>query len=299
VTINKRQVCEIIYNGKLALQLEQTLEISVATLFFIISKIIWALIRPETLLVLLFALGTLFHRIRRPKLSFRLLASATFLTAMIAIFPVGDAFLTPLERKYPANPDIDNVAGIIVLGGGEEDIQSAASGLPMTGEAGERFLAALTLAHELPDAIVLFTGGSGRLLGGRSGADIAEDIFLGAGLPKRRLTLERASRNTAENATMSLGLLPDDLAGNWLLVTSAFHMPRAVSSFCAAGWKDIVPWPTDYRAGGFTDRIGWNLADNLQDLNVGVREWIGLMAYRVTRKSVDVLEESDCLAISK
>jgi uncharacterized SAM-binding protein YcdF (DUF218 family) len=270
----------------------------VSTVFFIVSKIIWALIRPETLLFLLFALGTLVHRLRRPKLSFRLLLSATLLTFVIGVFPVGDAFLAPLERKYPVDPHITNVAGIIVLGGGEADIQSAASGMPMTGEAGERFLATLTLAHEYPETVVLFTGGSGRLLGGKSGADIAEEIFLGAGLPKSRLILERASRNTAENATMSLELVPNDLEGNWLLVTSAFHMPRAVSSFCAAGWKNIVPWPTDYRAGGFTDRIGWNLADNLQDLNVAVREWIGLLAYRVTRKSVDVLEQSDCLAIS-
>jgi hypothetical protein len=76
-------------------------------------------------------------------------------------------------------------------------------------------------------------------------------------------------------------------------------MPRAVASFCAAAWKGIVPWPTDYRSGGFVDRIGWNFADNLQYLNVGVREWIGLFAYRTTRKSVDALEFSDCLAISE
>jgi uncharacterized SAM-binding protein YcdF (DUF218 family) len=271
----------------------------VNTVFFIASKIIWALIRPETLLVVLFGFGTLFHRLRWRKLSFRLLASATLFTALIAIFPVGDAFLAPLERKYPSSPSIDQVAGIVVLGGGEVDIQSAAWGLPMTGEAGERFLAVLTLAHEHPEALVIFSGGSGRLLGGKSGADIAEDIFLGAGHPSERLILERASRNTADNATMSLELMPGDLEGNWLLVTSAFHMPRAVGSFCAAGWKGIVPWPTDYRSGGFVDRIGWNFADNLQDLNVGVREWIGLLAYRATRKTVDALELSDCLAISK
>jgi uncharacterized SAM-binding protein YcdF (DUF218 family) len=268
-------------------------------LYFIASKIIWAIIRPETFLLLLFAFGTLFHRLRWQKLSSGLLASATLFAALIAIFPVGDAFLAPLERKYPASPGIDKVAGIVVLGGGEADIQSAAWGLPMTGEAGERFLAVLTLAHEHPEALVIFTGGSGRLLGGKSGADIAEDIFLGAGLPSEHLILERASRNTADNATMSLELMPGDLEGNWLLVTSAFHMPRAVGSFCSAGWKGIVPWPTDYRSGSFVDRIGWNFADNLQDLNVGVREWIGLLAYRATRKTVDALELSDCLAVSK
>lgn len=267
------------------------------TVFFAFSKLFWVVIRPESLLLLLFVSGILFHRLRWPKLSFRLLASATLLTVVIAIIPLGDAFLAPLERKYLASTSTDKVAGIVVLGGGEADIQSSAWGLPMTGEAGERFLTAFTLAREHPEALVIFTGGSGRLLGGISGADIAEEIFFGAGLPGERLILERASRNTAENATRSLELAPDDVEGDWLLVTSAFHMKRAVASFCAAGWKNIVPWPTDYRTGGFGDRIGWNFAVNLNDLNIGVREWIGLAAYSLIRRTSDEIEISDCLAV--
>jgi uncharacterized SAM-binding protein YcdF (DUF218 family) len=96
---------------------------------------------------------------------------------------------------------------------------------------------------------------------------------------------------------MSLELAPDNVEGDWLLVTSAFHMRRAVASFCAAGWKNIIPWPTDYRTGGFTDRIGWNFAFNLDDLNIGVREWIGLAAYSLTRKTSDAVEISNCLAV--
>ncbi len=203
----------------------------------------------------------------------------------------------PLENTYRTEPEVRKVVGIIVLGGGESDIQSNAWSQPNTGDAGDRFIIALSLAHKHPDAMVLFTGGSGRLMGGASGADIARDIFLGAGLEKGRLILEGASRNTAENAHMSLELAPDNLDGDWLLVTSAFHMRRAVASFCAAGWKNIVPWPTDYRSGGFVDRIGWDFADNLQDLNIGVREWIGLAAYSLTISTSDAIEISDCLAL--
>jgi len=53
------------------------------------------------------------------------------------------------------------------------------------------------------------------------------------------LILELASRNTAENASMSLELAPDDVEGDWLLIASAFHIRRAVASFGAAGWKKI------------------------------------------------------------
>lgn len=216
---------------------------------------------------------------------------------LISVFPVGDAFLSPLEKTYPTEPEVRKVAGIVVLGGGESDIQSNVWSQPNTGDAGDRFITALSLAHKHPEAFVLFTGGSGRLIGGTSGADIARDIFTGAGLDKSRLILEGASRNTAENGTMSLELAPDNVEGDWLLVTSAFHMRRAVASFCAAGWKNIVPWPTDYRTGGFADRIGWNFALNLNDLNTGVREWIGLAAYSLTRRTSDEIEISDCLAV--
>jgi uncharacterized SAM-binding protein YcdF (DUF218 family) len=218
---------------------------------------------------------------------------------LISVFPVGDAFLSPLEKTYPTEPEVRKAAGIVVLGGGESGIQSNVWSQPNTSDAGDRFITALSLANKHPKAIVLFTGGSGRLMGGASGAEIAQAIFIGAGLDKSRLILEGASRNTAENATMSLELAPDNAEGDWLLVTSAFHMRRAVASFCAAGWKNIVPWPTDYRTGGFADRIGWNFALNLNDLNIGVREWIGLAAYSLTSKTSDAVEISDCLAIQQ
>jgi uncharacterized SAM-binding protein YcdF (DUF218 family) len=204
-------------------------------LFFIASKLIWVLVRPESLLLLLFALVWLlahWGRVRRGQ-SFGLVVILT--TCVIAVFPVGDAFLSPLEATHPTEPEVRKVAGIVVLGGGESDIQSSAWSQPNTGDAGDRFITVLALAHKYPEAIVLFTGGSGRLMGGASGADIAHDIFLGAGLDKSRLILEGASRNTAENATMSLELVPDNLDGEWLLVTSAFHMRRAVASFLRRG----------------------------------------------------------------
>lgn len=268
-------------------------------LFFIASKVIWVLVRPETLLVVLCAVGWLFLRLGRAKLGGSLTLASITATCVIAVFPAGDAFLHPLETTYPTEPEVRKVAGIIVLGGGESDIQSNVWSQPNTGDAGDRFIAALTLAHKHPEAVVLFTGGSGRLMGGASGADIARDIFLGAGLDKNRLILEGASRNTAENAVMSLELVPDNLDGDWLLATSAFHMRRAVASFCAAGWKNIVPWPTDYRTGGFANRSGWNFALNLNELNVGVREWIGLAAYSLTRRTSDAIEISDCLAVQQ
>ncbi len=267
------------------------------TVFFIASKLIWVVVRPETLLVILSVIGRLLLRVGRASLGQSFSLFSILVCCLISFFPVGDAFLSPLEKTYSTEPEVRKVAGIVVLGGGESDIQSNVWSQPNTGDAGDRFIAVLALAHKYPDAIVLFTGGSGRMMGGVSGAEIAQDIFIGTGLSECRLTLEGASRNTAKNAVMSLELVPDNLDGEWLLVTSAFHMRRAVASFCAAGWKNIVPWPTDYCTGGFADRIGWDFANNFHDLNVGVKEWIGLAADSLTRRTSDEIEISDCLAV--
>lgn len=265
-------------------------------MFFLASKLIWVLLRPETLLLVLFVTGWLLLRVGKARVGQSISLLSILACCLISVFPVGDAFLSPLEKAYTMEPEIWKVSGIIVLGGGESDIQSNAWSQPNTGDAGDRLITALALAREHPGVVVLFTGGSGRLMGGVSGAEIARDIFLGAGLAEGRLILEGTSRNTSENATMSLELVPDNLDGEWLLVTSAFHMRRAVASFCAAGWKNIVPWPTDYRTGGFAERIGWNFAINLNDLNVGVREWIGLTAYRLSGRTSDAIEVPGCLA---
>jgi hypothetical protein len=61
--------------------------------------------------------------------------------------------------------------------------------------------------------------------------------------------------------------------------------------------KKFVPWPADYRVGGFANRIGLNFANNLHDFNVGVKEWIGLAAYSLTRRTSDEIEIADCLAV--
>ena len=115
----------------------------------------------------------------------------------------------------------------------------------------------LALAH--PAAKVIFTGGSGNLRGGAAGADVAARLFQDLGLPPDRLMLEAAARNTAENATLTQALVQPNAGQRWVLVTSAYHMPRSVAAFCAAGWTGLIPYPVDFRTPG--DGAGWRFAD--------------------------------------
>jgi len=257
------------------------------TLFFVVSKTLAPFLQLETWLFLAVAAGFVFLRLGRVRTATWLTGLGAALFAMIAILPLGTPILNSLEARYPPNPVPRDIVGIIVLGGGEDTMRSAAWGQPLVNEAGDRFIAALSLANRHPEAFVLFTGGIGSLTrSGPSGAAVARQLLIDAGLAPERLILEGGSRNTAENARLSLEHRTDG-PGAWLLVTSAFHMPRAVESYCAAGWSDIVPWPTDYRGERFSDGIGWDLAAHLRDLETAVREIVGLTVYRVTGRASD------------
>jgi uncharacterized SAM-binding protein YcdF (DUF218 family) len=259
--------------------------------FFLASKAVWLLIRPETLLVLLFLLALIFLWRGRSIAASRLLTGALGLTLFIGVFPLGNLVLNPLERAYPIDPDIMQPAGILVLGGAEDVAPDYTGKKAQVNEAGDRLIAAMQLARRFPEAVVLYSGGKAALSPvDASTFEVGPDILRQLGLPEDRLIVEGRSRTTAENAAFSRALVPD-VDGPWILVTSAFHMPRALGSFCAAGWRDLVPYPTDYRGGTFWEQAGWSLADNLTDLNIGVKEWVGLLAYRVTGRTEAILPD--------
>ena len=256
------------------------------TVFFIASKLIGALLRPDTWMIIALAVLVLAVALHRRQLAISLGSILLGSMVVLAVLPLGDLLLQPIERTYPAEPGLDQVDGIIILGGAEDARASAYWGQMQLNAGGERYTAALELAQRFPEARLLFTGGSGALrdLGGPEVSEgaMAERFFLGLGVAPERLLIEDRSRNTAENARLSLALAYPDPNESWVLVTSAFHMPRAMQSFEAAGWADVTPWPVDYRTAAFMDRIGWNLTRNLQVLNIAIREQVGQLAYRVS-----------------
>ena len=120
-------------------------------------------------------------------------------------------------------------------------------------------------------------------------ADTAPRMLIALGVASDRLVLENQSRNTHENAVFTRDLLQPESTQSWLLITSAFHMPRSVSLFRRAGFT-VVPWPVDYRTTG-DERPGFaqdNAIDSLTNTTIAIREWVGLVAYRVTGRTDSV-----------
>jgi len=258
------------------------------TAFFVASKLLGALIRPDTWIVLLHVLilwALLTHR-RNLAVSTASLALALLLA--LTIFPVGNLLLQPIELIHPAQPKLNRVDGIIVLGGGEDARASAYWGGLQLNEGGDRYTAALSLARRFPKARLLFAGGSGALRGLAGGvateAAAAGRFFTESGIAQERLLLEDRSRNTSENARRSFEIAKPAVGETWVLVTSAFHVSRALQSFEEAGWTELVPWPVDYRTSSFADGIGWDLSHNLQVLTTALREQTGRLVYGLTSR---------------
>jgi uncharacterized SAM-binding protein YcdF (DUF218 family) len=157
--------------------------------------------------------------------------------------------------------------------------------------APDRIIAAAALARRYPNARVVFSGGSANLVSNDAReADFAGAIFESLGIDKSRLIMERASRNTQENAEFSKALVKPKDGERWVLVTSAFHMPRSVGLFRKAGFA-VEPYPVDWRVGGSDDLMAFsNVAvEGLGRTDLAVREWMGLIAYRLTGKIDELL----------
>ena len=161
-----------------------------------------------------------------------------------------------------------------------------------TNEAGDRMIAAVALARKHPEARVVFTGGSAAVFGSAlREADVAQRLFVELGLAPERLTLERESRNTAENARFTRDLVQPIPGERWLLVTSASHMPRAMGLFRKAGF-DVTPYPVDYQTTGLRGDyrgVYLDVSEKLSMTSRALREYAGLAAYWLTGRIDELL----------
>jgi len=260
------------------------------TIFFYLSKIIWALISPDTLL-LVFILATLFLLfLKKYQTATKLLTFVSIILIIIAVLPIGKWMLYPLETRFQTNPALpENIDGIIVLSGAEAAKLSSVWNQIELGGAVERSLYFLSLAKKYPKAKLVFIGGSGSIFQqDLKEADVAKKLYQQQGFDTNRIVFERKSRNTFESAINSTKLIKPVKNEKWVLITTAWHMPRSVSVFCKAGWP-VIPFPVDHSVNKdniFT--MEFNLLGNLRTLKKGIKEWVGLFAYYATGKTTSI-----------
>lgn len=258
-------------------------------MFFILSKTAGVLLLPTNELIVLALAGILLSLTRFAWAGRRILIAAIVLLALCAFSPLGNLLLYALESRFPPwNAAQGAPDGIVVLGGPIDADLSVAHDAPVITSAADRIISAAALAHKYPDARIVLSGGSPNLFDNDAReADYAVTIFESLGVDKSRLLLDRRSRNTYENALFSKALAVPKAGERWLLVTSAFHMPRAVGLFRKVGFA-VEPYPVDWHLGRSAPAIlafNSRAIDGLGRTDVAVREWIGLVAYWIAGRT--------------
>jgi uncharacterized SAM-binding protein YcdF (DUF218 family) len=256
-------------------------------LFFVLSKTLGVLLLPTNFLIGMGLLGAILLRTRLP--GRKLLVASVVLLAICGFSPLGNLLLYPLESRFPpwdaaaGAPD-----GIIVLGGPIDPELSLAHDTAVFRGSVDRLIAAAELAHRYPRARIIYSGGNANLIFDDSAkeTDYARTVFEGLGISAERLQMEGRSRNTEENAEFSKTLAAPKSGERWLLVTSAYHMPRSVGVFRKAGFA-MEPYPVDWKVGGRSDLLAFSIysIEGLGRVEVAMREWIGLAAYRISGKT--------------
>lgn len=257
------------------------------SVFFYLSKIVWWFAAPSNVLISLVVLGVLMGGTRWRRKGLVLAAIGGLGLAIAGFSPLGVWLARTLENRFPLQgQEMAAPTGILVLGGSIDQVTTAARGGQVTlAAAPSRITEAVALAHRYPSARLVFTGGSNALLRADAlgEAEAAAKLFVELGIARERITIENQSRNTYENAVLTKAMVTPRPGERWLLVTSAWHMPRSVGIFRRAGFA-VVPYPTDFETRN-TERELWRpilpASRGLDLVDRMAREWLGLLAYRV------------------
>ncbi len=261
---------------------------------FAASKILWQIIDPEVLLFVALLIGAVFLWTPWARLGRIMTSLAVVVALLVSVFPAGAWLYHVLENRFPPLSPPATVDGIVVLGGSFNQLLTAERDQVALKESVERLTTFVTLARHYPDARLVFVGGSASL----DRPDLTESadaarLFAELGLDTGRVAFEARSRNTYENAVYALALAEPAAGEQWLLITSAFHMPRAVGCFRQAGWN-VIAYPVDYRTSKDLDVIGGlALGSSLDSLSDALHEWVGLIAYRLMGRTSALFPSPD------
>jgi Uncharacterized conserved protein, COG1434 len=233
---------------------------------FFLKKLIAYFILPPGLLVIAFAvLGILTKR----KLAKFIAFSFALFVYLLSIEPIKDLLYKPLEEAYPV-PSKPEGDAIVILGGGAYN-----TGI-LKEDSTKRLLTGFVL-HKQTNLPIILSGGAS--IGALPEAEIMKGLLLTLGVDKGKIYTEANSKDTGENAQEVKRLCDRLGCKRVVLVSSAYHMRRAVLAFQKAG-LEVVPYPTDFKRD-----MKYNLYSLLPKMSVfadgykALREYLGLVWY--------------------
>jgi uncharacterized SAM-binding protein YcdF (DUF218 family) len=218
----------------------------------------------------------------------RVLLTICILAALaVAVLPIGTLLIAGLEERFAPPERLDGkVDGIVVLGGIISPIITESRDQVALNDGAERLIEFGELARRYPDAKLLYSGGPHSLRRpDLREAHIARHVLDKMAVDTSRIMFEDESRTIFESARQSTIMAQPTPQERWIVIETAYQMPRAIGVFRKAGWN-VVAYPVDYRT---PRRLGPALypdfVGGLHSLNDAVREWYALITYRIFDRS--------------
>lgn len=250
---------------------------------FIFGKLVWAVLQPGNFLMLCLLAGVVLFILSRGRRGKMLVGLSALGFVLLAVAPIGPAMLLALEERFPGPVQLpERIDGILVLGGAVDPALSLTYGETVFNSSIARVLRGIELARRHPEAKLALVSGEGAFFPvGYSEARATLGFVEDEGIAPARILLEEKSRSTHENAVYTKEVFRPAPGEIWVLVTSAYHMPRAVASFDAVGWP-VLPYPVDFKIDPRTGlRPDFSLLDGLSTGSLAGKEWAGLVGYRL------------------
>lgn len=248
-------------------------------MLYLIKYLYAALILPPGIFITVFALLSLkfWRRQRRMALYFM---GAAILLYLASISLISDALMRPLENHYRPPAQVNGDVLVLLGGGATLDTPNVNAQGHLSPVAANRLLTCAQLYHQLRLPIVVSGGQVYQTTGPE--ALIARMILLDLGVPDEQILIEADSLNTTQNATNVKQILNQGHFRKPILITSAFHLPRAVRQFQKVG-IEVTPYPADYHSNvsfQFSSRQLIPSAVALNDLSLALKEYFGLLVSR-------------------
>lgn len=247
---------------------------------YLVKVIYYSFLLPPGIFIVAFVLLGFLSRKKQKGLTAISMVFAILLYAM-SIDVVGDLLIHDLEYKY--TPPLEYSGDVLIMlgGGGVDKSPNVGFQGHLGSDASNRLITIFSLYQKTGYPIIL----SGGTLFGLSDteANIGKNILMSVGVPKEKIFLEDKSSNTEQNAKYSAEIINANGFKKPILVTSAFHMPRAVREFEGNNMK-VVPFPAGYRTTGETKVNILTLlpaSNNLDKTALAIKEYIGILKLKI------------------
>ena len=239
----------------------------------LLFKLFQQLLLPSIFTPLLFIVGIVFSFKDRQRTGKIILLFSVSLYCLLSISPIADLIIYPLESAFPAptGEQFGSTNRIVILaGGGETNIFRASEALKIYFSRP---------AEIRPSLQVIISGTNPLQPETNNEARIIETFLIERGMDPVNLTVEDKSRNTLENAVNAQKLIGQE---TFFLITSAYHLPRAMWVFRAAG-ENPIAIPTDPKIKfGRYNLFDWlPSAKNIEKVDLAAHEYFGIIYYRL------------------